>query len=106
MKQEATDKFLGIKEEGLCLITVFAISVAQGDLSVFDSEDAVIGQSHTMGVAAEVIEDSLWRAERLFRVDDPVRFPQCFGFIVGRRELSSLIGLLQQSQKLSTKHPA
>jgi hypothetical protein len=59
-----------------------------------------------MGVAAEVIEDSLWRAERLFRVDDPVRFPQCFGFIVGRRELSSLIGLLQQSQKLSTKHPA
>jgi len=23
VKQEATDKFLGIKEEGLCLITVF-----------------------------------------------------------------------------------
>ena len=52
VKQEATDKFLGIKEEGLCLITVFAISVAQGDLSVLDLENTIVGERHAVGVAA------------------------------------------------------
>jgi hypothetical protein len=34
-----------------------------------------------VGVAAEVIEDSSWGAERLFRIDDPALFPQGFGFM-------------------------
>jgi hypothetical protein len=55
------------------LIPIFSISVAQGDFSVFDFEDAVIGERYAVSVAAEVIEDSLRRAEGLFRVDGPVR---------------------------------
>ena len=53
------------------LIPIFSISITQGDLSVLDRKDAVIGQRHAVGVAAEVIEHGLWRTERLFGVDDP-----------------------------------
>lgn len=74
MKQEAADEFLGLKGEGLFSISIFAISIAQEDFSVFDFKDAVIGQSHAVGVATEVIQDSLWGAERLFGIDHPILF--------------------------------
>ena len=54
------------------LIPIFSISITQGDLAVLDVEDAVIGERHAVGVAAEVIEHGLRRTERLFRVDHPV----------------------------------
>jgi hypothetical protein len=65
MEQEATDKFLALRAT-VFLIPILAIFIAHGDLAVFD---AVIGEHHTVGVAAEVIEHGLSRAERLFRVD-------------------------------------
>ena len=74
VEQEAADKFLGVKGDGLFSIPIFSISITQGDFSVFDLEDAVIGERHAVGVAAEVIEHGLWRAERLFGVDDPALF--------------------------------
>ena len=40
-------------------ICIFSISVAQGDLAAVDSENAVIEKSHTMGVAAEVVENGV-----------------------------------------------
>ena len=39
------------KGEGLFSISIFAISIAQEDFSVFDFKDAVIGQSYAVGVA-------------------------------------------------------
>ncbi len=71
VKQEAADEFVGLKRQSLFSIPIFAISVTQGDFCVLDFNDAVIGQSDAVGVAAEVIEDGLRGAERLFRIDDP-----------------------------------
>ena len=45
VEQEAADKFVGIKEDGLFSISIFSIPVAQGDLAVVDSENAVIGRA-------------------------------------------------------------
>jgi len=44
VKQEAADEFVGHQEGSLFSISIFAISVTQGDLSVLDFNDAVIGQ--------------------------------------------------------------
>ena len=74
VKEETADEFVGIEGDGLFSIPIFAISIAQGDLVVIDFENTVVGESHAMRVAAEVIEHGLWGAERLFRVDDPVLF--------------------------------
>ena len=75
VEEEAADEFLGMKGHGLFSIAISSISITQGDLAVLDVEDAVIGKSHAVGVAAEVIKHGLWRTERLFRVNHPVLFP-------------------------------
>lgn len=72
VEQKAADKLLSVEGCGLLLIAVFAIAVAQGDLAVFDIEDTIVGERHTVSVAAEIVENGLGRPERLFRVDDPV----------------------------------
>jgi len=46
-------------------IAVSSISIAQGDFSVLDWENTIVGERHAVGVAAEVVEDGLGRAERL-----------------------------------------
>ena len=71
MKQEAADEFVGLKRQSLFSISIFSISVTQGDQAVLHVEDAVIGERDAVGVAAEVIEDGLRGAERLFRIDHP-----------------------------------
>ena len=88
MEEKTPDEFMGIKGQGLFSISIFAISITQGDLAVSDVEDAVIGQSHAVGVAAEVIEHGLWGAERLFGVDDPALLACGFGLAGGRRDFS------------------
>src|SRR5712691_5862371 len=52
VKQEATDEFLGLESEGLFSISVFAISIAQGDQAVLHVEDTIVGQRDAVGVAA------------------------------------------------------
>ena len=53
-------------------IFVFSIPVGEGDLAVFEFEDAVVGERHPVRIATEVIEDFVWGRERLFRIEDPV----------------------------------
>jgi len=71
VEEEAADEFVGIERDGLFSIPIFSISIAQDDLAVLDVEDAVVGERDAVGVAAEVVEDGLWGAERFFCVDDP-----------------------------------
>ena len=72
MEQEAADELLGVEGLGFEPIFVFSIPISEGDLTVFGAEDAVVGDSYSMGVAAQVIEDLLWGGEGFFRIDDPV----------------------------------
>jgi hypothetical protein len=58
--------------QGLFSIFVFAIPITEGDLTVFRAQDAIVGDSYPVRVAAEVIEDLLWGGEGFFRIDDPV----------------------------------
>ena len=71
VEQEAADKFLGLQRYRLFAIAVSSISIAQGDLSVLDLDNTIVGECHAVGVAAEVVEDGLGRAERLLGIDDP-----------------------------------
>lgn len=71
MEQEASDKFLDWECSGLEPIFVFSIAVSESNLAIVGREDPVVGQSDTVDVAAEVLEQVLGRAERLFGVDVP-----------------------------------
>src|SRR3989304_2366128 len=72
VEEKTADEFVSIKGQNLFSIPVFAISITQGDFSILDFNDAVVGERDAVGVAAEVIKHGLRGAERLFRVDDPV----------------------------------
>jgi hypothetical protein len=106
MEQKAANKLLGIQRHRFFSISVWSIPVAQGHFAVVNFKDTVVGQSHTMGVAAEVIEHSLWRAERLFGVDDPAFLVCGFDLVVGRWNffLSQRPALTGRETFLETPH--
>jgi len=54
VEEEAADKLLSVQSHRLFSIPVFSISIAQGDFSVFDLENTVIGERDAVSVAAEV----------------------------------------------------
>jgi hypothetical protein len=66
VKQEAANKFMSLKDHRLFPIALFAISVAQQDFCVFDLQDTVIGESDTVRVAAEIVENGAGRAKGFF----------------------------------------
>ena len=94
VEEKTADEFVSIKGQSLFSIPLFSVPVAEGDLTVFEGEDTVIGQSHAVGIAAEVVEHGLWRAERLLRIDHPVLFTQLFEFLACGRDFSLLEGVL------------
>ena len=54
------------------LIVVSGVAPTEGDLSVGEGDQAMVGDGHAMGVAAQILEDIFGAAEGWFRVDDPV----------------------------------
>lgn len=71
VEEKAAGEFFGIEGHRFQPVFVSSVSVAKSDLAVFEGEDTVIGQSHAVGVAAEVVKHGLGRPERLFRIHDP-----------------------------------
>ena len=103
MEEEATDELLGVERLGFQPIFVFSIPISEGDLTVFRAQDAVVGDSYSMGVAAQVIEDLLWGSEGFFRIDDPVCVaePRSWGW-----EFALADGLLHQVEELTPEDSA
>src|SRR5262245_3668601 len=66
MEQEAANELVSAQGHRLFSIAILTIAVAQSDLVVFDTQDALVGEHHAMGVATEIIENGLERTERLF----------------------------------------
>ena len=94
VEEKTADEFVGVKGQSLFSIPVFAISITQGDQAVLHVEDTVVGKSDAVGVAAEIIKDHLWGAERFFGINHPVLFTQLFEFLAWGRDFSLVEGLL------------
>lgn len=45
---------------------------AEGNSIVFESDEAMVGDSDAVGIAAEITEDMMRATKRGFRIDDPV----------------------------------
>ena len=74
VEKESPNKFFRGQGHGLALVAIPAISKGKGDDSVFDVEDAIVGDGDPMGIAAEVVEDFFGSAEWRLGVDDPWLF--------------------------------
>jgi hypothetical protein len=74
MKEESSDKLVGLEGHGLLTVMVGIIPPEEGNLAVLEGEEAVITDGDSMGISAEVLKDPLGAIEGRFAVDDPL-FP-------------------------------
>src|SRR5208283_1637139 len=72
VKQKAAQEFLDRQGHQALLVAVRGVSPAKGDLVALEGDQAVIGDGHAVGVAAEITENVLGATEGRFAVDHPV----------------------------------
>ncbi len=76
MGQEASEELKNWQRHRFELIAIFAITIAEEDVIVFHSQDAIIGDGDTMGVSSQVGEHLFRSAQGRFAVDVPLEAVQ------------------------------
>ena len=71
MNEKPPDELSGREGHCLVMLSVAVIFPAETHTTIFDIKQAVVGDGHTVSVAAQVIKNLLRSGERFFRVDDP-----------------------------------
>jgi hypothetical protein len=72
VEQEAAQELLDRQSHQTLLVAVRGVSPAKGDLVALQGDQAVIGNRHAVGVAAEITENVFGATEGWFAVDHPV----------------------------------
>jgi hypothetical protein len=93
--QETADEFLSGQSAGFP-VAAGAVAVAEGDLTVLEFENAVVGEGDAKDVGGQILEGGLARADRL-AVDDPFLKPDA------SRRLVKQARLLQGGAELTPK---
>jgi hypothetical protein len=72
VKQETAQELLRAERHDFLLISVGIILPAESNLIIRESDEAVVGDGHAMGVAGEIAEHMMGTAEGWLGIDDPV----------------------------------
>src|SRR6202140_4616437 len=70
--QEAADKLFGRGGHHLLLLPVAVIFPLEGNLALFERQQAPVGNGHAMGIAAQVLQHVLRSAKGSLGVNPPV----------------------------------
>jgi hypothetical protein len=70
--QKSTQEFIDSKNQQLLFVVVSGVTPTKGDFVFGKRDQAMIGDSYAMGVAAQILEHILGATERWFRIDHPV----------------------------------
>ncbi len=73
MEEEAADKFMGGECDAF-RFSIFSILHGEGDFSVIDAFDPMVGNGNPMRIAPEIFEDVFGATEGAFEVDVPFLF--------------------------------
>ena len=72
VEQKAAQELLDRQGHQALLVAVSGVSPAEGDLVTGQRQEAMVGDSDPMGVAAQIVENILRAPEGRLAVDDPV----------------------------------
>jgi hypothetical protein len=72
VEQETTQELLDGKCHQALLVAVRGVSPAEGDLAIFQADQAVIGDRDPVSVAAEITKNLFRTPEGRFAIDHPV----------------------------------
>jgi len=118
MQQEAAQEFIVRQSGELLFVVVSGIAPAKSHLAIGKGDQAMVGDGHAMGVAAEIVQHIFGTAEGTFQVHHPVLSKQWpepsredLGFaeelqVFGEVELTILEGLPEGGDELTTKNLA
>jgi hypothetical protein len=99
MKQETPEKLIRRQCHLAFYVAVPAVSPVECDLSIGERNQAMVGTGHTMGVAAEILENVFRAAERPFAVDDPVVMEHLTDKGVKRLRIRKMLQLAMESDR-------
>lgn len=103
--KETADEFHGVQGHDFLLIPMGVIPSEEGDLAIFQGENAVVGDGDAVGITTQIRDDFFSGAKGRLAVDDPLFAA------AGIQEVLRYIRkfLLEKSQefaaKLSGEHP-
>ena len=118
MQQEATQELIVRQTGELLFVVMSRIAPAKDHLAIGKGNQAMVGDGHAMGVAAEILQYVFRTTEGTFQVDHPrlsKQWPQPsredLGFgeqleVFGKAELTILEGLAKCCNKLATENLA
>ena len=72
MEQESPDKLFSPHGHDFFFIAIGVVTPAEGNLVLFQLEDTLIADGYPVGIAAEIVKDSLNSIKRGLAIDDPV----------------------------------
>jgi uncharacterized membrane protein (DUF441 family) len=72
MKKEPSYELIGLESHGLLFITIGIVPPAEGDIAVLDSKDTIITDSYSVGISAQIFEDTLGAVKRRLAIDNPL----------------------------------
>jgi hypothetical protein len=72
MEKESAEELLGRYRHESLLVVMRVVLPAEGDPIIGEVHQSVVGDSNTMGVASEVVENVAWATEGRFRIHHPV----------------------------------
>ena len=78
MEEETADKLQGREGDPSGLLGVAVIPCVESHLAVLATEQAMVGDGHSVGVATDIRIDLLGTSKRFFRIDDPLLAPELF----------------------------
>ena len=71
MQQEAPQELIVRQTGELLFVVVRRIAPAESDLAIAEGDQAMVGDGHAVGVAAEILQDIFWATEGRFQVHHP-----------------------------------
>ena len=72
VEQEAAQKLIAREVIRCCRLLRRRVTPAKGDLAIRQGDQAVVGDSNAVGIAAEILQHVLGSAEGWFGIDDPI----------------------------------
>ena len=116
VQQEAAQELIERQSHQLLFVVVSGITPTERDLAFSKGDEAMVGDGHAMGVAAQIVEHMFVAAERSFGVHHPVLSeqrsqPRGEGLWLSERlqtsveiELASPEGAFESCNKLAAKN--
>ncbi len=115
--QKASDKFVGAQRHHLGFATVAIVLPMEADISIFDVDQAIVGDGDAVGIASDIVQNPFGPGKGGLCVNDPVNLANGVQIAAkraglvkafqGREELqlASPEGLLQRFEEQATEQP-